>query len=133
MGGFLIVTTCLCRCRRKIITEKENNWMFGFAFAMAGAPGGAGGADGGFAAFQQFIPLIFMFAIFYFLLIRPQKKKSLEHKVMLESIKRGDNVITAGGVHGTVYAVDNDLVLLDVANNVNIKITKGYIASINKA
>jgi preprotein translocase subunit YajC len=107
--------------------------MFGLAFAMAGAPGGAGGADGGMAAFQQFIPLIFMFAIFYFLLIRPQKKKSLEHKAMLESIKKGDNVITAGGVHGTVYAVDNDLVLLDVANNVNIKITKGYIATIIKA
>ena len=107
--------------------------MFGLAFAMAGAPGGAGGADGGFAAFQQFIPLIFMFAIFYFLLIRPQKKKSLEHKAMLESIKGGDDVITAGGVHGTVYAVDNDLVLLDVTNNVNIKITKGYIATIIKA
>jgi preprotein translocase subunit YajC len=108
--------------------------MFGLAFAMAGAPGGtAGGAGGGMAAFQQVIPLIFMFAIFYFLLIRPQKKKSLEHKAMLESIKRGDDVITAGGVHGTVYAVDNDLVLLDVANNVNIKITKGYIATIKKA
>jgi preprotein translocase subunit YajC len=107
--------------------------MFGLAFAMAGSPGGAGGADGGFAVFQQVIPLIFMFAIFYFLLIRPQKKKSLEHKAMLESIKRGDDVITAGGVHGTVYAVDNDLVLLDVANNVNIKITKGYIATIKKA
>jgi preprotein translocase subunit YajC len=107
--------------------------MFGLAFAMAGAPGGAGGADGGFAAFQQVIPLIFMFAIFYFLLIRPQKKKSLEHKAMLESIKRGDSVITAGGVHGKVFAVENDLVLLDIANNVNIKITKGYIATIIKA
>jgi preprotein translocase subunit YajC len=108
--------------------------MIGLAFAMAGATGGAaGGTDGGMAAFQQFIPLIFMFAIFYFLLIRPQKKKALEHKALLESIKKGDNVITAGGVHGKVFAVDNDLVLLDVANNVNIKITKGYIATIIKA
>jgi hypothetical protein len=64
--------------------------MFGLAFAMAGAQEGTtGGADGGMAAFQQFIPLIFMFAIFYFLLIRPQKKKALEHKALLESIKRG--------------------------------------------
>ena len=84
------------------------------------------------AAFQQFIPLIFMFAIFYFLLIRPQKKKALEHKALLESMKKGDNVITAGGVHGKITAVENDLVTLEVANNVNIKITKSYIAAIKK-
>jgi len=108
--------------------------MIGLAFAMAGATGGAaGGTDGGMAAFQQFIPLIFMFAIFYFLLIRPQKKKALEHKALLESIKRGDNVITAGGVHGKVFAVENDLVVLDVANNVNITINKSFIAAVKQA
>jgi len=108
--------------------------MFGSIFAMAGAPGGAtDGIGGGMAAFQQVIPLIFMFAIFYFLLIRPQKKKALEHRALLESIKRGDNVVTAGGLHGKVFAVENDLVILDVANNVNIKVTKSYIAAINKA
>jgi preprotein translocase subunit YajC len=108
--------------------------MFGLAFAMAGAPGGTtGGAGGGMAAFQQFMPLIFMFAIFYFLLIRPQKKKALAHKALLESIKRGDNVVTAGGVHGKVFAVENDLVVLDVANNVNITICKGFIAAVKQA
>ena len=107
--------------------------MFGLAFAMAGATGGtAGGTGGGMATFQQFIPLIFMFGIFYFLLIRPQRKKALEHKALLELIKKGDNVITAGGVHGIVSAVENDLVLLDVADNVNIKITKSFIAAIRK-
>ena len=107
--------------------------MFGLAFAMAGAPGGAaGGAGGGMAAFQQIIPLVFMFAIFYFLLIRPQQKKAKEHKALLESMKKGDNVITAGGVHGKVTAVENDLVTLEIANNVNIKITKSYIAAIKK-
>lgn len=107
--------------------------MFGLAFAMGGAPGGAaGGAGGGMAAFQQIIPLVFMFAIFYFLLIRPQQKKAKEHKALLESMKKGDNVITAGGVHGKVSAVENDLVTLEVANNVNIKITKSYIAAIKK-
>jgi preprotein translocase subunit YajC len=104
--------------------------MFGLAFAMSGASGGtAGGADGGIAAFQQLIPLIFMFALFYFLLIRPQKKKALEHKALLESVKRGDNVITSGGVHGKVFAVENDLVILDIANNVNIKISKNFITA----
>jgi preprotein translocase subunit YajC len=108
--------------------------MFGSTFAMAGAPGGTtAGAGGGIAAFQQVIPLIFMFAIFYFLLIRPQKKKALEHKALLESIKRGDYVITTGGIHGKIFEVENDLVILDVANNVNIKVTKSYIAAIDKA
>jgi preprotein translocase subunit YajC len=108
--------------------------MFGLALAMASAPGGAAdGVGGGMAAFQQMIPLIFMFAIFYFFLIRPQKKKALEHKALLESIKRGDNVVTAGGLHGKVFAVENDLVILDVANNVTVKITKSYISAIDKA
>jgi preprotein translocase subunit YajC len=108
--------------------------MFGLALAMAGPPGVATDeADGGIAAFQQIIPLIFMFAIFYFLLIRPQKKKALEHKALLESIKRGDYVITTGGIHGKIFEVENDLVILDVANNVNIKVTKSYIAAIDKA
>ncbi len=108
--------------------------MFGLAFAMGGGPGGAAGgaAGGGMAAFQQIIPLVFMFAIFYFLLIRPQQKKAKEHKALLEAMKKGDNVITAGGVHGKVTAVDNELVTLEVANNVNIKITKSYIAAIKK-
>jgi preprotein translocase subunit YajC len=107
--------------------------MLGLAFAMGGAPGGAGGAvGGGMAAFQQVIPLVFMFAIFYFLLIRPQQKKAKEHKALLEAMKKGDNVITAGGVHGKVTSVDNDMVTLEIANNVNIKITKSYIAAIKK-
>lgn len=86
------------------------------------------------AAFQQIIPLVFMFAIFYFLLIRPQQKKAKEHKALLDAMKKGDNVITAGGVHGKVAAVDDtqNIVTLEIANNVNIKITKSYIAAIKK-
>jgi len=106
--------------------------MFGLAFAMSGPPGGAAGASGGMAAFQQVIPLVFMFAIFYFLLIRPQQKKAKEHKVLLDSMKKGDNVITAGGVHGKITAVDDSMVTLEVANNVNVKITKSFIAAIKK-
>lgn len=106
--------------------------MFGLAFAMAGPAGGAGGPAGGMAAFSQVIPLVFMFAIFYFLLIRPQQKKAKEHKALLDAMKKGDNVITAGGVHGKVTAVDDSIVTLEIANNINIKITKSYIASIKK-
>jgi preprotein translocase subunit YajC len=106
--------------------------MFGLAFAMGGAPGGAAGPAGGMAAFQQVIPLVFMFAIFYFLLIRPQQKKAKEHKALLEGIKKGDNVITAGGVHGKITAVDEGIVTLEIATGVNIKIIKSYIAAVKK-
>ncbi len=106
--------------------------MFGLAFAMAGPPGGGAGAGGGMAAFQQIIPLVFMFAIFYFLLIRPQQKKAKEHKLLLDALKKGDGVITAGGVHGKVTGVDDGIVTLEIATGVNIKITKSYIASIKK-
>lgn len=106
--------------------------MFGLAFAMAGPTGGAGAPAGGMAAFQQMIPLIFMFAIFYFLLIRPQQKKAKEHKALLEAIKKGDNVITAGGVHGKVSGVEESIVTLEIAPGVNIKITKSYIAAVKK-
>jgi preprotein translocase subunit YajC len=106
--------------------------MFGLAFAMGGAPGGAAGPAGGMAAFQQVIPLVFMFAIFYFLLIRPQQKKAKEHKALLEGIKKGDNVITAGGVHGKITAVDDGIVTLEIATGVNIKIIKSYVAAVKK-
>jgi preprotein translocase subunit YajC len=99
---------------------------------MSGPPGGAGAPAGGMAAFQQMIPLIFMFAIFYFLLIRPQQKKAKEHKALLEAIKKGDNVITAGGVHGKVNGVEENIVTLEIAPGVNIKITKSYIAAVKK-
>jgi preprotein translocase subunit YajC len=109
--------------------------MIGLAFAMSGPAGGAAGAAGtsGFmGSFQQIIPLVFMFAIFYFLLIRPQQKKAKEHKALLEAMKKGDNVITAGGVHGKITSVDDEIVTLEIANNVNIKIAKSYIAAMKK-
>ncbi|HML80013.1 preprotein translocase subunit YajC [Geobacter sulfurreducens] len=105
--------------------------MLGIAFAMAAPPGGAqsGGAMG---AFQAILPLVFMFAIFYFLLIRPQQKKAKEHRTLLDSLKRGDQVVTAGGMHGKVSGIDGDIVNLEIAPGVVIKITKGYVASLKK-
>lgn len=106
--------------------------MLGLAFAMAGPPGGATGQVGGMAAFQQAIPLVLMFGIFYFLLIRPQQKKAKEHRTLLEALKKGDLIITAGGVHGKVTSVDDTIVTMEVAPGVNIKITKSYVATIKK-
>ncbi len=105
--------------------------MLGLAFAM-GTPAGGAAAGGGQAAFMNLVPLIFMFAIFYFLLIRPQQKKAKEHKALLESLKKGDMVITAAGIHGKVTAIDDQVITLEIATGVNIKINKGYIASLSK-
>jgi preprotein translocase subunit YajC len=107
--------------------------MSGLAFALAGAPGGAaGGAGAEMAAFQRLIPLIYLFAVFYFLRIRPRRKKALEHEALLESLKKGDHVITYDGVHGKVSAVENELVILDVANNITIEIAKSFIVALSK-
>ena len=73
----------------------------------------------------QFIPLILIFVIFYFFLIRPQQKKVKEHKVMVENLKRGDKVITAGGIVGVVERViDNEKVEVEISDNVKVEIIK---------
>ena len=102
--------------------------MIGLAFAMGTPPGGAAG--GGLSSLTNLLPLVIMFAIFYFLLIRPQQKKAKEHRALLDSLKKGDMVITAGGMHGKVSSVDDTVVTLEVANGVTIKFNKGHIASI---
>ena len=73
----------------------------------------------------QFIPLILNFVIFYFLLIRPQQKKVKDHKAMVESLKRGDKVVTSGGITGRVERlIDNDKVEVEIAENVKVEIVK---------
>ena len=73
----------------------------------------------------QFIPLILIFVIFYFFLIRPQQKKVKEHKSMVEGLKRGDKVITSGGITGTVERIiDNEKVEVEIAENIKVEIVK---------
>ena len=73
----------------------------------------------------QFIPLILIFVIFYFFLIRPQQKKVKEHKAMVEGLKRGDKVVTSGGITGRVERlIDNDKVGVEIAENVKVEIVK---------
>ena len=74
----------------------------------------------------QFIPLILIFVIFYFFLIRPQQKKVKEHKAMVESLKKGDKVVTSGGITGTISRViDNDKVEVEIADNVTVEVVRG--------
>ena len=73
----------------------------------------------------QFIPLILIFVIFYFFLIRPKQKKAKEHKLMCENLKRGDKVLTSGGIMGTVERImDNDKVEIQISDNVNVEMVR---------
>jgi preprotein translocase subunit YajC len=95
--------------------------MIGEAFAMAGNQGQQGGGSGGF---EGIFMLLAMFAIFYFLLIRPQQKRAKQHKEMIDALKAGDQVVTAGGIHGRVVSVQDKVLTLEIATGVRIKINR---------
>ena len=77
------------------------------------------------AGIGQFIPLILIFVIFYFFLIRPQQKKVKEHRAMVESLKKGDKIVTSGGITGTITRViDNDKVEVLVSENVKVEVVR---------
>ncbi len=106
--------------------------LIGVAHAM-GAGGQGAGQAGGFGAF---IPIILMFAIFYFLLIRPQQKKQKEHRQMLANLKKDDLVITQGGLQGKITNLTDTVVTLEIAevgknrDKVKVKVHRGYIAGL---
>lgn len=81
----------------------------------------------------QFLPLIFLFVIFYFLILRPQQKKQKEHQEMLGKLDKNDEVITAGGVHATVISVGETTAILRIADNVKIEIEKSFIQTVKKS
>lgn len=105
--------------------------MLGVAYAMA-PPAGEAAQGGAASAMMNIVPLIFMFAIFYFLLIRPQQKKAKEHRAMIDSLKTGENVKTASGIHGKIAAIDDQVITLEIATGVKIKIDKPYVTSVVK-
>jgi len=81
----------------------------------------------------QFLPLIIIAVLFYFLLIRPQQKKQKEHEKLVAGVKTGDKVVTAGGIHGIVANVKETTFLVKVADNVKIEFDKSAITSVTKA
>ncbi|MFA7325419.1 MAG: preprotein translocase subunit YajC [Candidatus Kapaibacterium sp.] len=95
-------------------------------FAMA--PGA--GQGGGDSMWSMLIFFGAMFAIMYFLMIRPQKKKQQEHKKMIDGIKKGDKVITSTGIHGTVTDVNEDTFLVQIADNVQVRFEKAAVSAI---
>lgn len=100
--------------------------MINPAWAQA-APGGAP------PAVMQFAPLVLIFVVFYFLLIRPQQQKAKEHKSMLANLKRNDDVITSGGLYGKVMALTDKVVTLEIAPNVRVRVDRPQIASVAKS
>jgi preprotein translocase subunit YajC len=99
------------------------------AYAMG--TGGTGGGGQG-SSFTAFIPLILMFAIFYFLLIRPQQKKAKAHKETLSTIKKGDQIVSSGGLHGVITGLTEDVVTMEIAPKVRVKISRGSVAGVLK-
>lgn len=84
------------------------------------------------AGILQFIPLVFIFVIFYFMLIRPQQKQQKKHQQMLNNLKKNDEVVTLGGMHGTIINVKEKTFVLRVDDNVKIEVDKSAISYIEK-
>ncbi len=90
----------------------------------------AAGAPGAGSAFAQFIPLILIFAIMYFLMIRPQQKRAKQHREMVAALKKGDNVVTSGGILGKVSSVRDDEVEVEIATGVKVRLVRGSITQV---
>jgi len=81
---------------------------------------------------NQFGPLIFIFAIFYFMIIRPQQKREKDRRTMLANLKEGDEVVTIGGIFGKILNLKDDVVTLDVGDKIKIKVTRSAIGNVVK-
>jgi preprotein translocase subunit YajC len=95
------------------------------------AAGAATGSAGGFLG--SVLPLVLMFAIFYFLLIRPQQKKQKHRNTMLSAIKKGDKVVTIGGMHGTVLEVKEDVLVVRISENTKVTLERGAVNQITSS
>ncbi len=100
------------------------------AHAMAPGQPGAGGPGGAGGMLGSLIPLVLIFVVFYFLLIRPQQKRAKEHKSMLDNLKKGDKIITSGGIYGVIESVGTNTVTIKIGENVKIKLGKAYVAAL---
>ena len=98
-------------------------WMESVAWAQS-----SGGSGSGTGTLLSLVPFVLIFVIFYFMLILPQQKKQKQQKAMMEGLKKGDKVITASGIWGTVTNLGKDTVTLQIADNTKIKMQREYIA-----
>ena len=115
-----------------------------WAQAQTGDPfsGGGGGSEGGAPApapssggggWENLIFIGIMLVVFYFLLIRPQQKRAKKHRTLMESLKRGDTVITNGGMYGRITAIDGNVVTIEIAKNTKVKMLKSHVGGVADA
>jgi preprotein translocase subunit YajC len=100
--------------------------MIDVAYAMGAGGQGAAQAQG--QGLMSFLPFIALIAIFYFLLIRPQQKKAKEHRSMLTALKKGDKIISSGGLHGEITGLTDDAITMEIAPKIRVKISRGSVA-----
>ena len=104
-----------------------------FSTLASAATGGAAASGGAFASFMSFGPLLLMFVAFYFLLIRPQQKRAKDHAATIAAVKKGDTVVTAGGIVGKVVKVDEQFAEVEIAPTVKVKVVKTTINDVQPA
>ena len=92
------------------------------AQTATGSPAGSG--------FASLIPLILIFAVMYFLLIRPQQKKMKQHQALVQALGKGDEIMTNGGILGKIISLEDDFVTVEIAENVSIKVQRGAVANV---
>ncbi len=101
--------------------------MSGIAWAQ-----GAGGAAGP-GPLVNLMPIALMFVILYFLMIRPQQKRAREHETMVQNLKRGDEIVTTGGIHGKIHAVADKILTVEIAPNIRIRLERDQVANVARA
>ncbi|MEM4407434.1 MAG: preprotein translocase subunit YajC [Candidatus Caldarchaeum sp.] len=106
--------------------------IFALVFALSSygcAPPPEGGGGGG-REFLAFLPFILIFVLFYFLILRPQRRQELQRQAMLKALKRGDNVLTSGGIYGKIVNIEEDILTVEIAKGVNIRMNRAGVASV---
>jgi preprotein translocase subunit YajC len=94
------------------------------------SPAYAQAAGGGFGGLESLLPLVLIFVVFYFLLIRPQQKKQKQHREMLAALRRGDRVVTAGGIIGQITRVSDSELTLEIAQDVRVRVVRGMVSDV---
>jgi preprotein translocase subunit YajC len=100
------------------------------AFAQTAPAAAAGGAESMFGSLGQLLPLVLMFVVLYFIMIRPQMKRQKEHKAMIDALAKGDEVVVAGGLIGRVAKLGESMINVEVANGVELQVQRGAVVQV---